>query len=74
MVAKTLFILFLLHMCGQHYRLLPVLGHRAFTAIPSALSSSAIPRTHNDIPYFAILYAANTSTHTLVFMADKTQI
>lgn len=30
---------------------LPVLGHRAFTAIPSSLNSSAMPRTHMDIPY-----------------------
>jgi len=35
------------------------LGHRALTAIPSSLNSSAIPRTHIDIPYLAIVYAKN---------------
>ena len=36
---------------------LPVLGHNALTATPSDLNSSAIPSTHIDIPYFAIVYA-----------------
>lgn len=36
----------------------PVRGQRAFTAI-WPLNSSAIPRTHIDMPYFAIVYAEN---------------
>jgi len=36
---------------------IPVFGQTAFTAILSALNSSAIPRTHIDIPYLAIVYA-----------------
>ena len=32
-----------------------VRGHSAFTAMPSARNSSAIPSTHSDIPYFAIV-------------------
>ena len=35
----------------------PVFGHSAFTAMPSSLNSSDIPRTHMDIPYLAIVYA-----------------
>ena len=35
--------------------ILPVLGHNAFTAIPSVLNSSAIPKTHIDMPYLAIV-------------------
>jgi len=38
---------------------LPVLGQRAFTAIPSSLNSSAIPSTHIDMPYLAWVYAEN---------------
>ena len=34
---------------------IPVLGHKALTATPSDLNSSAIPRTHIDIPYLAIV-------------------
>jgi hypothetical protein len=32
-----------------------VRGHNAFTAIPSPRNSSAMPNTHIDIPYFAIV-------------------
>ena len=32
-------------------------GQSAFTAIPSGFSSSAIPSTHIDIPYLAMVYA-----------------
>ena len=35
----------------------PVRGQSAFTAIPSALSSSAMPSTHIDMPYLAMVYA-----------------
>merc|ERR1719500_1082565 len=34
-----------------------VFGQIAFTAMPASLNSSAIPRTHMDIPYLAIVYA-----------------
>src|SRR5947207_2698566 len=34
-----------------------VRGQRAFTAMPCGRSSSAIPRTHMLIPYFAMVYA-----------------
>ena len=43
--------------------ILPVCGQSAFTAIPSALYSSAIPSTHMDMPYFAIVYAVNTTKY-----------
>jgi hypothetical protein len=33
-----------------------VLGHKAFTATPCYLNSSAMPKTHIDIPYFAMVY------------------
>ena len=36
------------------YKYIPVLGHNALTAI-SPLNSSAIPSTHIDIPYLAIV-------------------
>ena len=36
---------------------LPVLGQRVLTAMPSSRNSSAMPRAHIDIPYFAIVYA-----------------
>eukprot|EP00427_Karlodinium_veneficum_P033273 CAMPEP_0169196750 /NCGR_PEP_ID=MMETSP1016-20121227/7898_1 /TAXON_ID=342587 /ORGANISM="Karlodinium micrum, Strain CCMP2283" /LENGTH=55 /DNA_ID=CAMNT_0009273345 /DNA_START=205 /DNA_END=372 /DNA_ORIENTATION=- len=32
-----------------------VLGHNALNATPSFLNSSAMPNTHIDIPYFAIV-------------------
>jgi len=32
-----------------------VLGHKALTATPAYLNSSAIPKTHIDIPYLAIV-------------------
>src|SRR5687768_2374579 len=34
-----------------------VRGQNAFTAMPSSRSSSAMPRTHMLMPYFAIVYA-----------------
>lgn len=34
---------------------LPVLGHNALTEIPSSLNSCAMPRTHMDMPYLAIV-------------------
>ena len=34
----------------------PALGHNAFTPIMD-LNSSAMPKTHIDMPYFAIVYA-----------------
>merc|ERR1719361_2792698 len=34
-----------------------VFGQIAFTAMPASLNSSAMPRTHMDIPYLAIVYA-----------------
>jgi len=34
-----------------------VLGQRALTATPCSLNYSAMPKTHIDIPYFAIVYA-----------------
>ena len=34
-----------------------VLGHKAFTATPCSLNSSAIPKTHKLIPNLAIVYA-----------------
>jgi hypothetical protein len=33
----------------------PLVGHKALTAIPSDLNSSAIPVTNIDIPYLAIV-------------------
>lgn len=39
------------------YLYLPVLGHKAFTAILYFLNSAAIPKTHIDIPYLDIVYA-----------------
>lgn len=42
---------------------LPVLGHKALTAI-DPLNSSAIPSTHMDMPYFAIVYATQTQQKT----------
>lgn len=35
----------------------PVLGQRALTAMPSLRNSSAMPSTHIDMPYLAIVYA-----------------
>ncbi len=32
-----------------------VRGHSALTAMPRARNSSAIPSTHSDMPYFAIV-------------------
>jgi len=37
--------------------MLPVLGQRALTAMASDLNSSAMPKTHMDIPYLAMVYA-----------------
>ena len=39
---------------GFFHKYIPVLGHNALTAI-SPLNSSAIPSTHIDIPYLAIV-------------------
>lgn len=38
--------------------MIPVRGQSALTAIPSGFNSSAIPSTHIDIPYLAMVYAA----------------
>lgn len=43
---------FLFQQCSTD---VPVLGHKAFTAIPSVFNSSAIPNTHIDIPYLAMV-------------------
>ena len=40
-----------------------VLGHKALTAIPFYLNYYAIPKTHIDIPYFAIVYARWFENH-----------
>ena len=40
-----------------------VLGHSAFTAIPSSLSSSLMPNTQKLMPYLAIVYATLFLNH-----------
>jgi len=47
----------LLHKLCTLCRYSPVRGQSAFTAMPSALSSSAMPSTHIDMPYLAMVYA-----------------
>jgi len=37
--------------------MMAVLGQIAFTAMPLSRNSSAMPSTHMDIPYLAIVYA-----------------
>ena len=42
-----------------HTHKLLVLGHKALTATPLLMNSIDMPRTHRDMPYFAIVYAKN---------------
>ena len=55
---------------------IPVRGHSVFTATPSSLNSSAIPRAHKDIPYFAIVYAVTNyrGKHTDIALLYATTV
>lgn len=46
----------LLYRVNGIFQHIPVLGHKALTAM-DPLNSSAMPRTHMDMPYLAIVYA-----------------
>src|SRR5688500_18590772 len=46
-----------------------VRGHRALTAMPSFLNSPLMPRTHIDMPNFAIVYATCGANHRVSMLS-----